>query len=84
MACLFLNGCDRKQYGKVIEELSHVHLAGQENYPGTVEAMMMMLSHRVDGKPPSVSHSDGPSVERYIDTDDGQTVQSAITIHDSK
>jgi len=45
LACLFLNGCDRKRYGKVIEELSHAHLAGQENYPGTVEAMMMMLSH---------------------------------------
>jgi hypothetical protein len=69
LACLFLNGCDRKRYGKVIEELSHAHLAGQENYPGTVEAMMMMLSHRVDGKTPSVSHSDGPREASFAQLD---------------
>ena len=49
LACMFLKGSDGTRFGKLIEELSNSHLAGNTDYPTTVEAMMMMLSHRMDG-----------------------------------
>ena len=49
-ACVFLDGTDDGRYGKVKKELSNSYIAGQKNYPGTVEDMMTMLSNRDDIK----------------------------------
>jgi hypothetical protein len=46
-ACAFLAGVDRTRFGKVVEELNNSFLAGNNNYPDTVEACMNMLSHRM-------------------------------------
>lgn len=47
-ACAFIAGADKKRFNKVVEELTNAHLAGNNNYPGSVEAAMNMPSHRMD------------------------------------
>ena len=45
LTCMFLAGVDQKRYGKMINELNNAYLAGQKNYPTTVEGATTMLSH---------------------------------------
>ena len=50
LACTFLAGVDRKKFGKPVNELNNAYLAGQKNYPSTVEAAVTMLSHYMGEK----------------------------------
>lgn len=47
-ACVFLNGVNWQVYGKVIDELNNSFIAGQDNYPESVEETVNMLSHRTN------------------------------------
>ena len=51
LACTFLAGVDRKKYGRVTSQLNNAYLAGQKNYPTTVEGAMTMLSHFMSENP---------------------------------
>jgi hypothetical protein len=43
--CVFLAGVDTKKYGRLKTELNNAYVAGQNNYPKTVESAVTMLSH---------------------------------------
>lgn len=49
LACVFLAGVDGKRYGKLVDELNNSFIAGNDNYPRTVEGAMTMMSHYKDG-----------------------------------
>ena len=41
---------DTKKYGKLKAGLNNAHVAGEKNYPKTVESAMTMLSHYMNNK----------------------------------
>jgi hypothetical protein len=45
ITCVFLAGMDTKKYGRLKAELNNAYMAGQNNYPKTVESAVTMLSH---------------------------------------
>jgi hypothetical protein len=45
ITCVFLAGVDTKKCGKLKTELNNAYVAGQNNYPKTVESVLTMLSH---------------------------------------
>ena len=48
LACLFLNGANRKCCGKCIDELNNACLSGSNNHPKLAEEAMTHLSHHMD------------------------------------
>jgi hypothetical protein len=44
ITCVFLAGVDPKKYGRLKTELNNAYVAGQNNYPKTLESAMTMLS----------------------------------------
>jgi hypothetical protein len=50
MTCIFLAGVDTKKYGRLKTELKNAYVAGQNNYPKTVESVVTMLPHYMNGK----------------------------------
>ena len=48
LACLFLNGANRKYYSKCIDELNNAYLSGHNNYPKSAEEAMTYLSYYMD------------------------------------
>jgi hypothetical protein len=50
MTYVFLAGVDTKKYGRLKTELNNAYVAGQNNYPKTVESAMTMLSHYMNDK----------------------------------
>jgi hypothetical protein len=44
ITCVFLAGVDAKKYGRLKTELNNAYVAGQNNYPKTVENAVTMLS----------------------------------------
>jgi hypothetical protein len=50
ITCIFLAGVDTKKYGRLRTELNNAYVAGQNNYPKTVESAVTMLSHYMNGK----------------------------------
>ena len=49
LACVFIAGVDAKRYGKLVDELNNSYIAGNNNYPGTIEGAVSLLSHYMDG-----------------------------------
>jgi hypothetical protein len=47
---VFLAGVDTKKYGRLKTELSNAYVAGQNNYPKTVESAVTMLSHYMNDR----------------------------------
>jgi hypothetical protein len=41
---------DTKKYGRLKTELNNAYMAGQNNYPKTVESAVTMLSHYMNDK----------------------------------
>jgi hypothetical protein len=57
--CIFLaGGVDAKKYGRLKTELNNAYVAGQNNYPKTVESAVTMLSHCMNGKGVHVTDED--------------------------
>jgi hypothetical protein len=50
ITCVFLAGVDTKKYGILNSELNNAYVAGQNNYPKTVESAVIMLSHYMNDK----------------------------------
>jgi hypothetical protein len=50
ITCVFLAGVDTKKYGRLKTELNNAYVAGQNNYPKTVESAVTMLSHYTNDK----------------------------------
>jgi hypothetical protein len=53
ITCVFLAGVDAKKYGKLKKtknELNNAYVAGQNNYPKTVESAVTMLSHYMNDR----------------------------------
>jgi hypothetical protein len=50
ITCAFLGGVDTKKYGRLKTELNNAYVAGQNNYPKTVESAVTMLSHYMNNK----------------------------------
>jgi hypothetical protein len=50
ITCVFLAGMDTKKYGRLKTGLNNAHVAGQNNYPKTVESAVTMLSHYMNYK----------------------------------
>jgi hypothetical protein len=50
ITCVFLAGVDTKKYGRLKTELNIAYVAGQNNYPKTVESAVTMLSHYMHHK----------------------------------
>ena len=63
LVCVFLAGVCKNKYGKLINELNNAYLAGQENYPGSVESAMTMLSHYRSGDTRTKNNTDEESPE---------------------
>jgi hypothetical protein len=45
ISCVFLAGVDTKKYRRLKSKLNNAYVAGQNNYPKTVESAVTMLSH---------------------------------------
>lgn len=45
LSMIFLAGADKKRYGVMLEELNNSYLAKKDNYPTSVEDVVMLLSH---------------------------------------
>jgi hypothetical protein len=56
--CVFLAGVDTKKYGRLKAELNNAYVAGQNNYPKTVESAVTMLSHYMNNKGVHVTDED--------------------------
>jgi predicted secreted protein len=50
ITCIFLSGVDTRKYGRLKTNLNNAYVAGQNNYPKTVESAVTMLSHYMTGK----------------------------------
>jgi hypothetical protein len=50
ITCVFLAGVDTKKYGRLKTKLNYAYVAGQNNYPETVESAVTMLSHYMNNK----------------------------------
>jgi hypothetical protein len=50
ITCLFLAGVYTKEYGRLKTKLNNAYVAGQNNYPKTVESAVTMLSHYMNNK----------------------------------
>jgi hypothetical protein len=48
ITCVFLAGVDTKKYGRLKTKLNNAYVAGQNNYPKTVESAVTMLSHYIN------------------------------------
>jgi hypothetical protein len=48
--CVFLAGVDTNKYEKLKTQLNNAYVAGQKNYPKTVESVVTMLSHYMNNK----------------------------------
>ena len=48
LACLFLNGANKKYHGKCIDKLNNAHLSGSNNHPKSTEEAITCLSHCMD------------------------------------
>jgi hypothetical protein len=48
--CVFLAGVDAKKYGRLKTGLNNAYVAGQNNYPKTVDNAVTMLSHYMHDK----------------------------------
>jgi DNA helicase TIP49 (TBP-interacting protein) len=44
VTCIFLAGVDTRKYGKLKTKLDNAYVAGQNNYPKTIESVVTMLS----------------------------------------
>jgi hypothetical protein len=73
MTCIFLAGVDTKKYERVKTESNNAYVAGQNNYPKTVESAMTMLSHYMNDKGVHVT-----------DADKGQTDQKRSSMQKQK
>ena len=49
VACMFLNGANRKYYGRCVDGLNNDYLAGNKHYPETVEKALEYLQNYHDG-----------------------------------
>jgi hypothetical protein len=58
ITCVFLAGVDGKKYGRLKTELNNAYVAGQNNYPKTVENAVTMLSHYMNDKGVQVADED--------------------------
>jgi len=45
LSMIFLAGADKKRYGVMLEELNNSYLAKKDNYPTSIEDVVMLLSH---------------------------------------
>jgi hypothetical protein len=50
ITCICFAEVDTKKYGRLKTELNNAYMAGQNNYPKTVESAVTMLSHYVNDK----------------------------------
>jgi hypothetical protein len=67
ITCVFLAGVDAKKCGRLKAELNNAYVAGQNNYPKTVESAVTMLSHCMNDKGVHIT-----------DEDKGQTDQKSF------
>jgi hypothetical protein len=58
MTCIFLAGVYTKKYGRLKTELNNAYVAGQNNYPKTVESDVTMLAHYMNDKGVHVTDED--------------------------
>jgi hypothetical protein len=58
ITCVFLAGVDTKKYGRLKTKLNNAYVAGQNNYPKTVESAVTMLSHYMNDKGVHVTDED--------------------------
>jgi hypothetical protein len=58
ITCAFLAGVDTKKYGRLKTELNNAYVAGQNNYPKTVDSAVTMLSHYMNDKGVHVTDGD--------------------------
>lgn len=50
LACVFLNGTDHSRFRDIIVDLNNAQVAGEDQYPKTVEDMFQFVSNRWDVK----------------------------------
>jgi hypothetical protein len=50
MTCVFVAEVGTKKYGRLKSKLNNSYLAGQNNYPKTVESVVTMLSHYINNR----------------------------------
>jgi predicted secreted protein len=50
ITCIFLAEVDTKKYGRLKTKWNNAYVAGQNNYPKTVESAVTMLSHYMNDK----------------------------------
>jgi hypothetical protein len=58
ITCNFLAEVNTKKYGRLKTELNNAYVAGQNNYPKTVESAVTMLSHYMNDKGVHVTDED--------------------------
>jgi hypothetical protein len=58
ISCVFLAGVDTKKYGRLKTKLNNAYVAGQNNYPKTVESAVTMLSQYMKDKGVRVTDED--------------------------
>jgi hypothetical protein len=58
ITCVFLAGVDTKKHGRLKTELNNAYVAGQNNYPKTVESAVIMLSYYMNDKGVHVTDED--------------------------
>jgi hypothetical protein len=58
ITCVFLAGVNTKKYGRLKTELNNAYVAGQNNYPKTVESTVTMLSPYMNDKGVNVTDED--------------------------
>jgi hypothetical protein len=68
ITCVFLVGVDTKVYERLKTELNNAYVAGQNNYPKTVESAVTMLS----------SHYMNNKGVHMIDEDKGQAILTSF------
>ena len=75
---LFLDGVDKEQYGKVIQDLNNNHLAGVNKYPNTVEEAYNLLGNYMGDKQHYRSGDKGEDTSTDMETSFAQTGKRII------
>jgi hypothetical protein len=66
ITCIFLAGVDTKKCGRLKTKLNNSYVAGQNNYPKTVESAVTMLSHYMNDKGVPMTDEDKGRTDQKI------------------
>jgi hypothetical protein len=77
ITCVFLAAVDPKKYGRLKTELNNAYVAGQNNYPKTVESAVTILSHYMNDKEVHMTNEDKEQTDqkRFMQKHQNVTLQ---------